>query len=122
MPRPALYKKHIKHASDLVWTPTDDSTQAIHWKFDEQYSVVQREQFAKRDLPSVLQRAFATPGPRPFPVPQFEPTTASDSDTFGAITESAPSARSFLPFPDGFWSDLHTSERHVVVPGPIGFF
>jgi hypothetical protein len=122
MAQPKAYKKHLKRASDLFWMPPDDSTPMSHWKFDESYSVVKREQFRRQELPSVIEREFTALALHPFPVPQFEQATVSDADSLDRSADQPHLTRSFLPFPNGFWSELHSNERHMVMPGPVGFF
>jgi hypothetical protein len=112
----------MKHASDLLWVPKDDSTLATHWKFDEHYAIVQCENFQRQNLPAVIDRAFADPAPQPFPVPQFARPAAPEPDTVDAIVEHPTPARAFVPFPDGFWAELQSSERQLSVTGPLGFF
>jgi hypothetical protein len=122
MSRPTSYKKHMKHASDLFWASSTDSSPAIHWRFDESYNVVKSEELPHCDMNCMIQKTFAPATPRCLPVPRFEPETSSDSDCFAGVTECNSSSRSFLAFPDGFWSHLHSTETHVVVSGPCGFF
>jgi hypothetical protein len=110
----------MKHASDLFWMPADDSRPAMHWKFDESYSVTKYEQFPGRDLPSLFDMAFEAR--EPLPVPQFGRAVPLGSDPREAIVEQPPLARSFLPFPDGFWSELYWNKRRMFLPGPVRTF
>jgi hypothetical protein len=122
MNRPKSYKKHMKHATDLFWASSTDSARVIHWRFDGGYAVVKREELPQCDLDCMVQKAFSPAAPGGFPIPTFEPDGTLDSGCFNGRPESNAPSRSFLPFPDGLWSQLHSTESAVLLTGSVGFF
>jgi hypothetical protein len=114
MNRPLTYKKHMKHASDLFWLPRDSCDASIHWKFDEGYSVVKREQCTTDEIRDFSHSKCAAFSDGSLPVPIFHSESNSDIENtdFGESPERTSSRRVFLPFPDGFWSDVYSRESH----------
>jgi hypothetical protein len=106
MSRSKVYKKHIKQATDLFWTPKDGGTgSGLHWKFDEQYSVVTCDTFPVEQSQDVIADAFWCRNRPELPIPRFT------SDTDCDLNERQLSGRAFLAFLDGFWADLRSSEH-----------
>jgi hypothetical protein len=115
MNRPQAYKKHMKHASDLFWLPRDSCDRGVHWRFDEAYSVMKREQCTSDEIDDCLHSRSTTydDGSLPIPIFRSEPTSDIANTGFGESRERSSSSRVFIPFPDGFWSDVYSRESRA---------
>jgi hypothetical protein len=97
----------MKQATDLFWTPKDDSTGSrLHWRFDKQSSVVTCDKLPVEQSQDVIADAFWSRNRPELSIPCFS------SDTNCDLNEHQSLARTFLAFPDGFWADLLSSESH----------
>jgi hypothetical protein len=116
MDRPRTYKKHMKHATDLFWIPKDESNQAIHWRFNEGYSVARREEFPCEEADDMIRKTFESYDGN---VRSSESLTDSPLSPEIDVIELPTNRRQFLAFPNGFWSDLQATESQAPVIGPI---
>jgi hypothetical protein len=121
MKRPTTYKKHMKHATDLFWLPRDSSDSGIHWTFDESYSVVKRQECSRDAIDDAIHSRFSICDDDALPVPILGSESTGDtySMNFGERRESSSHHRAFLPFPDGFWSNVYSSESHAPKINPV---
>jgi hypothetical protein len=116
MDRPKIYKKHMKHATDLFWISKDQSDQAAHWHFDETYSVTQCEEFSCKMTDDMIRKTFESCDEN---VRGCELTMNSVFNSGIDAIEKPTYCRQFLTFPNGFWSDLQATESQVPVIRPI---
>jgi hypothetical protein len=121
MNRPKVYNKHMKRATDMFWIPKDGASTGVHWQFDEQYSVMRQNNFRIEERDEVMRSAFCHEEKRDLPVPLFQSEQTTDSD-WNETIERRSTGRSFLAFPDGFWTDLYHSESHIPIIGPTKFW
>jgi hypothetical protein len=92
----------MKHVTDLFWIPKDGLADAVHWRFDGEYSVTNCEEFPCNLADDMMQK-------------MFQPTATSETDILGKPFYR----RQFLEFPDGFWSQMHANEPNGPVVSPI---
>jgi hypothetical protein len=76
---------------------------------------VKHEQCARDEIGDFLHSQSATCDDDSLPEPIFgsEPTSDIDNSGFGESHERSSSRRVFIPFPDGFWSDVCSRESHA---------
>jgi hypothetical protein len=107
----------MKHQTDLFWIPKNPSNEAIHWHFDDGYSVTQREQIPCNMVGDIIRKTFESGDGN---LRDSEPTTDFTFSSGIDHIEKPSHHRQFLAFPDGFWSDLRATESQVPVIWPIG--
>jgi hypothetical protein len=125
MNRPKHYQKHMKQTTELFWIP-DDGT-GLHCSFDQSYHVTQRREFPVSDSHRVIDDTFSLHKRPSYPIPILSTESGGLTDVDDSCSEpsetiepSGRSGRAFLPFPDGFWAEMRSSERCPFVPaGPV---
>jgi hypothetical protein len=110
------YKKHMKHASDLFWVPSNGQGEVAHWQFDESYQSSQFQEFSSKNPEQSIRDIFTQRSSR-----VSDSVSTIDPVSIESV-QNNPSTRSFLSFPDGFCRDIRRTERSPIHLSPMGWF